>query len=965
MGQANASVKLYVYISATWVQLHDVQPIRGSWGISSNKPFDRLADIGEVTFALNNKDGLYTPDGAGALSGWKKGLPFKMVVTYDGSDYVKFRGAISEIKIRPTLKDPKAYITALDWLDYASRYPIQNPVLLENSTTDDGIIEIVSNLPIAPQATSYDAGLSTYPTIFDSVKDFTTGYKEFGKLAISEPGYVYMRKDIDNGETLVFEAYDHRNGTNTLTTIPSGAGGGFLLKEDGGYLLQENGDKLILDSTESAVFDNVMMSFEIDYGENITNHVVASAYPKRTDTVSVKLYDLEKALPIAGGETKTFKVKYTNPNGGNPINALAPVQDTYTKALLHMEGLYVGDPTLLDETNRVWTTHSVETVNNIVKIGSWSAYFDGGASYMSTADSPDFNFGTGDFTVEWYEYRFNATSGRCVFSRDYSASFPAFLIGNSDGTNSTVSLSSAGASFDIANAKSFGAITANAWVHYALVREGTTFTMYKDGVNVNSFSSAAALQDMNATMTIGRKGSAYITACIDEVRISKGIARYTADFTPTKIPLYLTGTFAAIWTGSDGTGTDLTPDMTLSASYYTNGALITITNGSDTSGYVTSLKTLGYGIYSFSSIDDTQESTDSINEFGHQSEELRQSYQQNLYIGKPEIAKVLEQEKQPRTILNKVNMSANRSASQMIAFLVVDVGDLVHLTITEAGIDAYFYIQGVSFEMQKGLINYSWIVREAFTLENGLSALGLNFAGGSATDAINFGYLPIISGDQVTKRIWSVWVVLDSVPTVNNYIIMGTDNDTTGAMLMIKQHATDKYVSFVTNRWDGGGGQWTNAANQLTLNNNHILIVEDLTNVSTDPIMYVNGALQTLTEDATPSGALKTEIGSDLIIGNRRTLSGVYAECFDGVISAPRIYDGNLIDVSALTGVYANGSGYIDTVYDGMLFYGFYCRSRDGTSYNGDVVLDSEQKVLDGYLGYVGTPNGGVICNLD
>lgn len=85
-----------------------------------------------------------------------------------------------------------------------------------------------------------------------------------------------------------------------------------------------------------------------------------------------------------------------------------------------------------------------------------------------------------------------------------------------------------------------GLITAGQWYHVAVVRNGSTITLYLDGVSrgtvnvstlaINTFSVG------NGVETIGyyedsATGPKYFNGYIDEMRITKGVARYTSNFT--------------------------------------------------------------------------------------------------------------------------------------------------------------------------------------------------------------------------------------------------------------------------------------------------------------------------------------------------------------------------------------------------------------------------------------------------
>jgi hypothetical protein len=137
MAQVSASAILQAYISSAWVTLDDVQPWTSKWGMSENGPLSFLADTGELKFRLNNADGLYTPGGPSALAGFKRGVPVRILVTFEGETYVKDRGYISDIETRPRISDKTIGVTCLDWLDYASRHPIVNPGILLNKYSNE------------------------------------------------------------------------------------------------------------------------------------------------------------------------------------------------------------------------------------------------------------------------------------------------------------------------------------------------------------------------------------------------------------------------------------------------------------------------------------------------------------------------------------------------------------------------------------------------------------------------------------------------------------------------------------------------------------------------------------------------------------------------------------------------------------------------------------------------------------
>jgi len=183
------------------------------------------------------------------------------------------------------------------------------------------------------------------------------------------------------------------------------------------------------------------------------------------------------------------------------------------------------------------------------KFGGASGYLDGSGSYLSTPDSSDFAFGTGDFTIDFWYYHASTPSTYAVLiskcNKDawtsgwvlayYPAGWIFFSPWNTPQTNPAYSSSS------------------NAWHHMAIVRSGSTITMYVDGVTRGTSTQASSI-DTSYALAIGSQtgGGYYFNGWIDELRISKGIARWTSGFSvPTGA--YTTDSNTVLLLHMDGT----------------------------------------------------------------------------------------------------------------------------------------------------------------------------------------------------------------------------------------------------------------------------------------------------------------------------------------------------------------------------------------------------------------------------
>ncbi|MBK7804303.1 MAG: hypothetical protein IPJ55_16910 [Chloracidobacterium sp.] len=160
------------------------------------------------------------------------------------------------------------------------------------------------------------------------------------------------------------------------------------------------------------------------------------------------------------------------------------------------------------------------------KFGGYSAVFDGTGDYLSLASSIDFAFGTGDFTAECWIY-LTTTSGTDTIFDFRPGANGAYLIFSQ--TNGAVSY---GVN-NLTPISAVGTLSATTWTHVAIARSGTTLKMFLAGIEVGSatdttnYATAPLLIGKNVFTTVLDFGG-----YIDDVRITKGHARYTASFSP-------------------------------------------------------------------------------------------------------------------------------------------------------------------------------------------------------------------------------------------------------------------------------------------------------------------------------------------------------------------------------------------------------------------------------------------------
>ena len=181
-------------------------------------------------------------------------------------------------------------------------------------------------------------------------------------------------------------------------------------------------------------------------------------------------------------------------------------------------------------------TGDIKWTDADVKFGTTSILTDNTGDYLTVASpGASLDFGTGDFTVDlWIKPTgtHETWDGICEIGLHNVGSAGYGVWWNADGMIRT---HFAGTTVDSGN----GAIALNAWQHVASVRNGTAYNLYVNGISVasatNSTSLAVAGNGVKLLTTVHQVDRSW-AGYTDAFRISKGIARWTANFTPPTAP---------------------------------------------------------------------------------------------------------------------------------------------------------------------------------------------------------------------------------------------------------------------------------------------------------------------------------------------------------------------------------------------------------------------------------------------
>jgi len=190
-------------------------------------------------------------------------------------------------------------------------------------------------------------------------------------------------------------------------------------------------------------------------------------------------------------------------------------------AELHIKGT---DASIVDKSqgsNLKLIGNTTVSTTQVKFTGSKSMYFDGTGDYLLTSTPA---LGTGDWTIEGWVY-FNSIPTQYIFD---------FRLGTN--TNPALAIASDWVYISGNNQHIQSGVTPsiNTWYHFAIVKNSGTTTLYIDGSSIGTFSDSLNYLG-NSESTVGNYnagGNYYLNGYLEDFRVTKGLARYTANFTP-------------------------------------------------------------------------------------------------------------------------------------------------------------------------------------------------------------------------------------------------------------------------------------------------------------------------------------------------------------------------------------------------------------------------------------------------
>jgi hypothetical protein len=197
-----------------------------------------------------------------------------------------------------------------------------------------------------------------------------------------------------------------------------------------------------------------------------------------------------------------------------------------TSLLLNFTNAGIFDSAMM---NNLETVGNAQVSTSVVKYGTGSMAFDGSGDYLTLHNVLTSNLGSGPFTVELWVY-FNSASGTQFILSNYQSVTVGWGLGIASGN---FAFWATGDTPDISTSV---AAATGVWYHLAVSGQSGAIRLFLNGTQIGSTFTGTPALNSTATLRIGDgQGAASplpFNGYIDDLRITKGAARYIGNFTP-------------------------------------------------------------------------------------------------------------------------------------------------------------------------------------------------------------------------------------------------------------------------------------------------------------------------------------------------------------------------------------------------------------------------------------------------
>ena len=373
---------------------------------------------------------------------------------------------------------------------------------------------------------AYFSGTASNGLVVTPTTDFAFGNDNF----TIECWLYYIKSSTD--EIFV----DFRNGNGRYPTIGIyNSNGALFYHVSGAYVMTggtvpENTWSHVALTRSNGVTRLFLNGHVVDSWADSNNYLVGNVVFGRNDGNTKPFKGYMDEIRVTKGVAR-YTADFVVPTAAFITGATEPTFDPYwdqTVLSIHGSASEVVDTTFVDASPNSVTV----TKNGDAKQGNLgpvtdtgSIYFDGNGDYLTVPDSSNWAFGTGDFTVEFWVRPSAFYNYITIISTRTGINSSCWSIGTQAAAQM---LFYAGAEI----VRDPAAMTAGQWYHFAFVRNSGVITGYRNGVafasTPNTFNFTVSSLMIGKDIGFGEPYTGYLS----NIRITKGTAVYTSNFTP-------------------------------------------------------------------------------------------------------------------------------------------------------------------------------------------------------------------------------------------------------------------------------------------------------------------------------------------------------------------------------------------------------------------------------------------------
>jgi hypothetical protein len=275
-------------------------------------------------------------------------------------------------------------------------------------------------------------------------------------------------------------------------------------------------------------------------GETIIDTTSGDIGPEAGTTYTLRIYGEANTLlrteSAIAGTSYTYTAANEQADSGLPAPGSSDAYFNNVSLLLPLDGVN-NSTTFTDVKGHAVTAFGDVKISTAQsQYGGASAAFDGSGDYLSIANDTALQFGSGDFTIELWARLNNTSQIHAIFDKratlgahglnifvDDSSGYKFWFVASNNGSTWPVRIISP------------TAVSANTWYHLAFTRSGNTWRAFVNGTLVGTATWSETPSGDTNPILLGRvfNSSFYLNGYIDDVRVTKGVARYVTSFTPT------------------------------------------------------------------------------------------------------------------------------------------------------------------------------------------------------------------------------------------------------------------------------------------------------------------------------------------------------------------------------------------------------------------------------------------------